>query len=205
VLLKVQARVYPINLKILQKMKKAGVWCVYYGVESGNQMVLNDIKKGTTIPQIIGAFKMAKEAGIRTFGFFMIGLPKDNRKTIEDTFNILLEVEPDFANFTILAPYPGTDIYELAIKEGSLKRISAGEIPVIPLYKNKNVSQEELENDLKRVYRRFYLRPEYLFRRLFQIRTLTEFKTSLISGLPFLKGKNPFNVESKWIMRNSQD
>jgi len=197
--LRVQARVFPITLKLLKLMKKAGVWIIYYGVESGNQEILNDIKKGITIKQIKDAFRMAKEVGIRTFGFFMIGLPKDTKETIQDTLNLVLELDPDIANFTILAPYPGTEVYELAIREGSINRIKPKEIFKIPRYTNKNISDEELQKELKRIYKKFYMRPSYMIKRLFSIRTLTELKVNIISGLPFLNGENPFIVAKKWI------
>jgi len=197
--LRVQARVAPMNMDILKKMKKAGVWCVYYGIESGNQEVLNDIKKAIRIEDIKKAFKMTEEAGIRTFGFFIIGLPKDTKKTIQDTLNLALELNPDFVNFSILVVYPGTEIYELAIKEGSIKKIKPKEIFSSPRYKNKNISDEELQKEQIRIYRKFFLRPGYLIRRLLRIRTLTELKANIIAGLPFLKEKNPFIVAKRWL------
>jgi len=197
--LRVQARVAPITMKLLKLMKKAGVWVIYYGVESGNQEVLNNIRKGVTIKQIRDAFRMTKEVGIRTFGFFMIGLPKDTKKTIQDTLNLVLELNPDIANFTILAPYPGTEVYELAIREKSIKRIKPKEIFKIPRYTNKNVSDDELKKELSRIYKKFYMRPRYMIKRLLSIRTLTELKVNIISGLPFLNGENPFIVAKKWI------
>lgn len=199
VYLRVQARVLPMNEQLLKKMKKAGCWCIYYGIESGNEDVLKDIKKNITIEQVKTTFKMTEKAGIRTFGFFMIGLPKDNRKTIQDTLDLALQINPDFVNFTILIVYPGTEIYELAIKEGSVKRIGPKEIFKSVRYTNKNLSDEELKKELGRIYKRFYMRPGYLIRRLLRIRTWDEFKANVVSGLPMLKGSNPFIVGKKWV------
>jgi len=198
--IRIQARVYPMNRALLRKMKKAGIYCIYYGVESGNQEVLNDIKKGITLEQIKNAFKMTREAGIRTFAFFMIGLPKDTKKTIQDTFNLVMEIEPDFVNFTILVPYPGTQVYELAIREGSLERVKPKEIFRVPLYKNKNLDEAYLRKKMFTIYKKFYMRPSYLLKRLVRLRTFTELKTNIISGLPFFQRKNPFNVKGRWII-----
>lgn len=197
---RVVARVYPMTKEILQKMKQAGVWCIYYGIESGNQEVLNDIKKGIKLEQVKKTFKMTEEARIRTFGFFMIGLPKDTKETIQETINLALELNPDFVNFAILTIYPGTEVYELAIKEGSTERIKPKEIFTPKLYKHPLISQKELEDELSKIYKKFYMRPSYMLRRFFRIRTLTEFKSNVIAGLPFLKPKgDPFKVSGKWI------
>ena len=198
--LRVAARVFPMTKNILRKMKKAGIWCIYYGVESGNQEVLNDIKKGIKIEQVKKTFKMTKEVGIRVLGYFMIGFPKDNEKTIQDTLNLALELDPDFVNFAILTLYPGTDIYELAIKEGSVEKIKSKEIFLPQLYKHPLLSREKLEKELSKIYKKFYMRPSYMLRRLFGIRTFVEFKTNVTAGLPFLKPKgDPFKVSGKWI------
>jgi anaerobic magnesium-protoporphyrin IX monomethyl ester cyclase len=198
--LRVQARVWPMTTKLLKKMKKAGVWCIYYGVESGNEKVLKDMKKSIKLEKIRETFKMTKKIGIKTFGFFMIGLPSDTRETIRDTFNFALELDPDFVNFTILVVYPGTEIYELAVKEGSIKRIGPKEIFHPRRYTHKTISDKELQKKLGLIYKKFYMRPKYMIKRFFGIRTLTELKANFIAGLPFLKGKNnPFNVAKKWI------
>jgi radical SAM superfamily enzyme YgiQ (UPF0313 family) len=200
--LRVQARVLPMSRELLRKMKKAGCWCIYYGVESGNEEVLKDIKKAIKLEQVVDSFKMTEEEGIRTFGFFMIGLPKDNSKTIQDTLNFAIQLNPDFVNFTILIVYPGTEIYKTALKEGSIKKIRAKEIFIPPRYTNKNLSDKELLAELSRIYKKFYMRPEYMLRRLLRIRTLTEMKSNILSGLPMLKGKNPFIVAKKWITKD---
>ena len=198
--LRVQARVYHITKRLLQKMKKAGVWCIYYGVESGNEQVLRDMRKAIKIEWVRKAFKMTEEAGIRTFGFFMIGLPTDTKKTIKDTLDLAIELNPDFVNFTILVVYPGTEVYEQAIKEGSIKRIKPKEIFRPPRYSHPSISDAELQKELSQIYKKFYMRPGYMIRRLFRIRTLTELKANTIAGLPFLKAeKNPFSVAKKWI------
>ena len=197
--LRVQARVLPMTEQLLKKMKKAGCWCIYYGIESGNEMVLKDIKKNISLEQARKTFRMTENAGIRTFGFFMIGLPKDDRKTIEDTLNFALEINPDFVNFGILIVYPGTEIYELAIKEKSINRIKPKEIFKPSRYTNKNLSDEELQKELSNIYKKFYIRPGYMIRRLLRIRTFNELKANITSGLPMLKGKNPFIVAKKWI------
>lgn len=197
---RVVARVYPITKEILQKMKKVGVWCIQYGIESGNQEVIKDIKKGIDLKQARKTFKMTNDVGIRTFGFFMIGLPKDTKKTIQETLNFALELNPDFVNFAILTIYPGTDIYELAIKEKSIERIKPKEIFKPQLYKHPILSQKELDDELSKIYKKFYMRPNYLLKRLIRIKTFTELKTNIIAGLPFLKPKgDPFKVSKKWI------
>lgn len=199
IFLRVQARVFPMTEELLKKMKKAGVWCIYYGVESGNQKVLNSMKKGTTLKQIRDAFKMTKKIGIKTFGFFMIGLPEDTRSTIKDTMDFALELNPDIANFTVVAPYPGTEIYENTVREGKIEKIKPGEIYTVKRYPHRSVSDKELQDTLSKIFKKFYLRPEYILKRFLNIRTWDEFKANFLSALPLLQGNKSFIVNKKWI------
>ena len=143
---------------------------------------------------------MTEEVGIRTLGYFIIGLPKDTKQTIKETVDLLFELDPDFVNFAILTLYPQTEIYELAIREGVAKRIQPKEIFKPQAYKHPLLSRKELEGELSKIYKKFYMRPHYLLRRFFRIRTFNEFKSNLISGLPFLKPKvNSFNISKRFI------
>jgi hypothetical protein len=91
---------------------------VGFGVESGNQAVLDSIKKRQTLDDVRRAFREAKAAGLQTMGFFIFGLPADTEESMEDTIRFALELDPDLANFMIAAPYPGTELWEIARRDG---------------------------------------------------------------------------------------
>jgi len=75
-------------------MKQAGCKRVGFGVESGNQAVLDSIKKQQTVEEVRRAFRWAKAAGLQTMGFFIFGLPADTAETMDDTIRLALELDP---------------------------------------------------------------------------------------------------------------
>lgn len=115
------SRVDLVTPEILQLMKKAGCIYISYGVESGDEQVLKSLKKGITIEQVRKAFKYTHKAGITTRAYFMIGVPEDTPETIQKTINLALEIDPDYAQFSIATPYPGTELWDIAKREGMLK------------------------------------------------------------------------------------
>jgi radical SAM superfamily enzyme YgiQ (UPF0313 family) len=156
------------DLELFQLMKAAGCKRVGFGVESGNQRVLDIMKKGQTIDDVRQAFGNARRAGLQTIGFFIFGLPGENEETMEDTINLALELDPDLANFMIAAPYPGTDLYERVLAEGDLFSHDWRDFAI---HDNKarfaigEVTAELVERKWHEAYRRFYLRPSRLLRK----------------------------------------
>ncbi len=103
-----------LDEECLLKAKEAGFWIIFYGVESGNQQVLDTIKKGTTIKEIKRAFELTHRAGIKTIAAFMVGNVDDTKETIEDSVRLAKEMKPTVFGFSIATPLPGTFFYEIA-------------------------------------------------------------------------------------------
>jgi len=116
-----QIRVDRVNPEILKKMKEAGCLELEFGCESGSQKVLNAIRKGTTVFQIEEAFQMARQAGIKTLAYFMIGNPEEDYEDIKKTIELAKKIKADYYEFSISTPYPGSDLWKLAKKNGWLK------------------------------------------------------------------------------------
>ncbi len=116
------ARVSNATSRMFELMKEAGCYKVHFGIESGNQYILNEAKKGITLEQVRKAVKYCKRAGIRTKGYFMIGMPKDTVSSMQDTINFAKELRLDDVMFSITTPFPGTQLWETIDKEkiGSL-------------------------------------------------------------------------------------
>jgi anaerobic magnesium-protoporphyrin IX monomethyl ester cyclase len=156
------------DLELFQLMKQAGCKRVGFGVESGNQRVLDIIKKGQTIDDVRQAFANARQAGLQTIGFFIFGLPGENEETMEDTIKLALELDPDLANFMIAAPYPGTALYNMVLEEGDLFSHDWSDFAI---HDNKarfaigDVTADLVERKWHEAYRRFYLRPSRLLRK----------------------------------------
>jgi len=171
-------RVNTVDLELLKLMKKTGCYMLNYGVESGNQEVLNKIKKGQTLSQIETAVRLTKKVGINCGCCFIIGNLGDNEKTMQETIDFAKKLNPDIAMFSILIPYPGTPIREIIEKEGKIFVSNWDEYDNFggkAIFEHQNNKRELMEKMYKRAYRQFYFRPEYIIRQIFKRRTLNEF------------------------------
>jgi radical SAM superfamily enzyme YgiQ (UPF0313 family) len=115
------SRVDTVDYDMLVRMRKAGFWMVCYGIESGNDEVLAMNKKEATVEQARKAVRMAKKAGLRVWGYHMLGMYGDNAKTMEQTIKLACEEDFDIVNFAISAPYPSTEWGKISISRGWLK------------------------------------------------------------------------------------
>jgi len=113
-------RVDLLSHDLLTRMKEAGCIRINLGIESGNPAILKSIEKGITLEQAKLALNMAKEVGIPTLAYFMIGFPNEGRKEIMDTITFMKDTKPDNVCWGIVTPYPGTELYEIGRKQGLL-------------------------------------------------------------------------------------
>jgi hopanoid biosynthesis associated radical SAM protein HpnJ len=151
-----------VRKETLAVMKESGLRLLTVGFESGNQKILDNMKKGITTGQAREFMRAAKELGILVHGAFILGLPGETKETIEETIRYALELDPYSIQVSLVAPYPGTEMYEQGIKEGWLVR--TGEQLLKDGIQNAAVSYAGLPREyifeaVERFYRRFYLRP----------------------------------------------
>ena len=177
-------RVNLVNENLLKKMKQAGCWLIQYGVESGNQKILNTINKGIVIDQIVSAFAMTKKAKLLTSAFFLLGLPGETKNTIQDTMDLIKRLKPDFVGFGILIVYPGSRFFKLVhegkytgksrtlTKEQNLKGTFFGQ-GNFTIFED-NLSFEEMKEISKKAQIKFYLRPRFIWQCLKSIRSFSE-------------------------------
>lgn len=97
-----------IDLDLLKHLKTAGVWFAYIGVESGNQAMLDRMRKGITIEEIKRAFALAHQVDIKTEAFFIVGMPGETPQTIQDSYNLYKSIKPFWGGFSKAMPFPGT-------------------------------------------------------------------------------------------------
>lgn len=167
----INSRVNTLNEEILKIMKQAGCKTIGFGVESGSQKILDVMEKGTTVEQIRKAFKLVNKMKFFTVAAFMIGNPGDTKETMDKTLQLAMEIKPTAVAFSPLTAFPGTGIYFDGIKDGTLKN------PKWYLKKNPGAEDEflptgnydgvlafpnfKVEDELKKVYHKFYFRPAY--------------------------------------------
>jgi len=185
----IRTRVDLVDEEMLKMLKKAGCVTIHYGVEAGNDRILRVIKKGFTVGQVREAFKLTRRLGIETLAYFMIGLPSEQARDIQDTFDLARELRPDYAHFTIFSPYPGTELYHLGLENGIIKTDIWREFARrpregfrIPVWE-ENFTRDELYQMIVRFYKMFYLQPAYLFSRLRKLRSASELVRKAKAGL----------------------
>ncbi len=114
-----------IDLELATLMKSAGCGFAGYGVETGDEDIMAQMKKGVNKDRLLKAREVLKCAGITTSGYFMLGHPNESRRSVFKTIAFAVKLNPDVAAIGIMVPYPGTQIWELATKgEGGYKKLS---------------------------------------------------------------------------------
>lgn len=176
-----------ITRPLVKAMREAGCRRILFGIESGVQSVLNGIGKRVDLEKTTETIKICRQEKMQTCGFFILGLPGEDRLATEETIRFALKLPLDVAKFNITIPYPGSPLYQQAIKESRLLHRNwedyscyvpdPGQLPWLPEGRNA----KELISLQKAATRRFYIRPGIILRHFFIIRTIG-LKFILIGG-----------------------
>jgi radical SAM superfamily enzyme YgiQ (UPF0313 family) len=150
-------------------MKRAGCWVVAFGIEHGDQGLLDKMKKNATVAQAREAVACCKRNGLRVHAFMVIGLPWETEATLATTFRFLQELDPDFFDFNLATPLPGTELHEIALREGLFEAdydparagYATGGIRTL-----SGMSSQQLVEWRRRHLLKMYLRPKYIARTL---------------------------------------
>ncbi len=163
------SRTKPIDPATLKIMKKAGCWLIAFGYESGSEETLKKIKKGATTEDNLKASKYAKQAGLLTYGFFMIGFPWENREHLAATEKHMFDLNPDFVELHLAVPYYGTELYEIAKTEDLIDETVLGKDYFHGgTVGTKFISLDELNKFRKKVIRKYHLRLGYIFKKTYK-------------------------------------
>lgn len=178
------ARVDLNDLEFLKLMKRSGCRMLCVGFEFGDQQILNNTKKGTTVDQMYTFAENARKAKLRIHGCFMFGGPGETWETAQKTIKMAQELKIDTAQFTGVVAYPGTTYYDWAKESGAL-------IPkdwrdwVDHEYEQRTVvdlpdlSKDDINKLIDEGLRTFYLRPSQMFRMALNIRDMADVKAKL--------------------------
>jgi radical SAM superfamily enzyme len=149
---------------LYKKLKKAGVTFISFGIESGNQDVLDFYNKGITTKQIKKAVNLAHKIGFFTMGNFILGAPIENKEHIEKTIKLACSVPLDLAFFWPLCYFYGSNLWNEAVKKGKIDPPS-GCYSILPdVEKNglSNFKYDDIQSFCKKGYRRFYFNFSYI-------------------------------------------
>ncbi|WP_026662311.1 B12-binding domain-containing radical SAM protein [Butyrivibrio proteoclasticus] len=178
------ARVNTADYELMLLMKKAGCRLLIPGIESGNQNILNNIKKGTRIEQYEPYVKNAKKAGLLVHACYMVGNEGETKETMQDTLELALKLDTDTAQFFPLMPYPGTEAYDWAKSNGYIEgnysdynKENGDHNTVLNM---PHLTTQEMNEFCDMARKKYYLRPKYIFHRLWVgIRDPEDLKRSL--------------------------
>ncbi|MEJ2719791.1 MAG: radical SAM protein [bacterium] len=154
--------------KTVERMARAGVRSMFLGIESPQKRVLKAYRKGgKSSPEISEqAVKILKNFGIETWGAFMIGEPGETRRDVEETIDYAKYLNPGVAQFSILTPYPGTEIwkeFQPRIFTKDWDRYDA----MHAVFRGDYLEPRELEDYCRKAWVSFYLQPKRIAKELF--------------------------------------
>jgi hopanoid biosynthesis associated radical SAM protein HpnJ len=158
-----------VPFETLQVMKQNGLRLLLVGFESGNQEILNNIRKGIKLDRARRFAEDCHRLGILMHGTFIVGLPGETPETIERTIAFAKEIDPYSLQVSLAAPYPGTALYREAQQNGWLPSERSGALvqdagiqEAVLSY--PGLSSAQIHEALERFYRAFYLRPRPILR-----------------------------------------
>ena len=187
------SRVDNLTQEMCFKMKKAGCASLTFGLESGDQEILNNLKKHATLEKARQAVAYAKKAKIKVVANFMVGNPGETRESLRKTLAFMKELDPDYVNIAFTTALPGTELMEQAEKNNWIRHKDLSAVHYEDLQMNATrLSDEELRESLNKMYRAFYFRPKYILKRATQL-SIPELRNSL-NGL-FSILHNTFRVK----------
>jgi radical SAM superfamily enzyme YgiQ (UPF0313 family) len=167
----------------VHRLKRAGCWMLALGIETESEDVRKDMAKRLERQKIQAAFKNMREAGIKSFAFFIFGYPGESVSTLDATTEYAIELDPDFANFYPAVPYPGTALYEKCVREGWLKPEDADWTRMEYSYyllRGNGLDERVVMDAINRAKRRFFLRPSYVTRHLGDVARLALTKQAIV-------------------------
>jgi len=190
----VSSRVNTVDYELLKEMKKAGCWAILYGAESGVQKNLNTMKKGIKLDQTRAAVKAAKKAGLKVYTPFIIGIPGETYEEALQTIDFAIELDPHYANFHSMTPFPGTELYENIDEYGTMSMDTDDYTFEGGAFVPYTMTREQIDDLRTLAFRRFYSRPKFILRRLTEVRSWYDLRT-------VLKGASSFFW--LWVKRDS--
>ncbi|MFQ6101246.1 MAG: B12-binding domain-containing radical SAM protein [Anaerolineae bacterium] len=156
------SRVDFVDAEMLRLMGRAGCRWISWGIESGSEEVLHRARKGIELEQVERALRWSREAGIRNWGYFIIGLPGETEETIQETIRFSKRLPLDLVLFHIAAPYPGSPFFFEVVEQGWFRpgtRWEQVDMDCSTVLDYPHLRAEELERWAQRAFREWALRP----------------------------------------------
>lgn len=179
------ACVNQVDKPLLKAFKDAGCWAILFGAESGVQKNLNMIRKGITLEQTINAVRWAKEVGLKVSTPFIFGIPGETFEEGLETIRFAIKLNPDFANFHAITPFPGTYLYDNVERYGSISEDLSNFTYQGGAFVPFTMTREEILRLRQIAFKRFYSRPSFILRKLMDMRNIHDIK-AMFKGMKSL-------------------
>ena len=190
-----------LDYDTIKSFKDSGLRLFLVGYESGNEQILKNIKKGVTLDEMRRFTKSCHQAGVVVHGTFILGLPVETKETIEETIRFAQELDVFSMQVSLAAPYPGTELYEMARQNGWFVKRDKTDLVEDDGFQQSALEYPGLSKDaifeaVDRFYRAYYLRPKPILR---IIKTMLEDKDVCIrrcrEGYEFFKSLRQRKVD----------
>jgi radical SAM superfamily enzyme YgiQ (UPF0313 family) len=160
------ARVDTVTEEMADRLKRAGFNWLGLGIEAASERVRNDVQKGFDQKDVYRSIELVRSAGINVIGNFIFGLPEDDLDTMQATLDLALELNCEFLSFYSTMAYPGSQLYNLAVKEGwplpeKWSGYSQHSVDTLPL-PTKYLSGAEVLRFRDRAFQVYFNNPNYL-------------------------------------------
>lgn len=183
------SQISTVDENLLRYMKENGCWHISFGIESGDEQILKEIRKNIKIQNVERVISTCHKLGILTKGFFIVGHPLETVETIDKSINFARRLKLSDVVVTINTPIPGSYQFEHAREYGTLDDKSWAKFNYWnPVFVPHGLTKEILLAKHKDFYRKFYLRPRILWRYLLSFLSPTGLKRmlSVLSASRFL-------------------
>jgi anaerobic magnesium-protoporphyrin IX monomethyl ester cyclase len=181
------SRIDTIDEKLINDMKRSGCWMVGFGLESGDQKLLDKMKKGIRVETMRKTLKLCKKYGLSTYLFFVYGLPWETKESLQKTLKLAKELDGDFVEFHQAYPFPGTEYHDFALEH---KLFSKADLTNTDVFSSPassfTLSSGDLNSFCKKATRSYYLRPRYILRAMNKIDSWKKFKNYTKKGMSIL-------------------
>ncbi len=170
------ACVNQVDKPLLKAFRDAGCWAILFGAESGVQKNLNTLRKGTTLEQIRTAVRTAQDVGLKVNTPFMFGIPGETFEEGLETIDFAVKLNPDMANFHAITPFPGTYLYDNLDRFGTMSDDLSDFTYQGAAFIPKTMTRDDIHKLRQIAFRKFYLRPSFLLKKILELRTIHDLK-----------------------------
>jgi hopanoid biosynthesis associated radical SAM protein HpnJ len=185
-----------VPYETLKVLRDNGLRVLVVGYESGNQDILNNIKKGMRIDIARRFTEDCRKLGVTIHGTFVLGLPGETRQTIEQTIQFANDINPHTIQVSLAAPYPGTALYQQAQENGWMTddggALLENDGVQICSLSYPNLSKQEIFDGVAQFYKRFYFRP----------RKIAEITWEMVKSWEMMKRRLREGVEFMHFLQN---